>query len=83
MQPSIALCVLLAASALTADVASAATTGGDGAAKGQATELTTTIADSNGEKQCVAQGGKVLSQSNGQKACSINYNASKSNTVSN
>ena len=82
MRRSPVLFVLFAALFVTEGVASAATIS-DGAAKVQATELTTTIADSNGEKQCVAQGGKVLSASNGQKTCSINYNASKSNTVSN
>ena len=85
MQLSSALRVLFVAAALTPTIAWAATTnnGADGAAKGQATELTTTIADANGASQCVAQGGKVLTQSSGQKTCSINYNASKSNTLGN
>ena len=77
--------LLFVAAALTPSIAWAATTnnGADGAAKGQATELTTTIADANGASTMLAQGGKVLTQSSGEKTCSIENNASKSNTLSN
>jgi hypothetical protein len=40
------------------------------------TVLTTPAA----EKACTDAGGKVSTRKNGQKVCSINYNASKSNT---